>query len=291
MLSPASQHRLKINEEGQHQKVTANSGDDVQRHDAVLRGVFQVDFSRAKTIKSHLRRKDFKRHALKRYQVWLDSFVKYLHKTGFDSELEEMFVWLMLWHIDVGDWRRGLQLAHVALTANMSVMKGFERNIAEVICEEIVGGILKSGASVEYADLLEELAELLADEDMLDQISAKLCKARGLSCIDSTPKQAIQFFEQALRLDENVGVKRYLKVLHSKPKPKSCKAYNNVQEYSLSATAAAKMANITTPTLIRRAKKYPDRLPHIAIPFGSRTFYRFSPKHVRAYMRKYLVKN
>lgn len=294
MLSPAAQHRLKASGGGRVETPAAATVASekpntarIQNHESVLAGQFFADLHSMGHIKSRIRRTDKKRHALERYQVWLDSFME---RGGWQGRESFMFVWLLLWTIDVSEWRRGLQLAQFALAAGMGTPKDFSRNLAETVCEEIVGGILKTDDPAQYSDILETLAALVNGCDMTDQITAKLCKARGVVRLTVDPEKARELFLQALKLDPDVGVKRYLKALDNTKTPKVRTPSDSLQAFSLSATAAAKLANMTAPAFLRHAKKYPDLLPRVEIPIGKRTLYRFNPKHVRAYQKQHLIK-
>ena len=259
----------------------------IQNHEAVLVSQFFIDLKGMASIRSRLMRVSKKRHTLERYQEWLDSSI---HRQGWEGREITMFVWLLLWTIDVGEWQRGLYLARFALAAGMSSPKDFSRNLAETVCEEIAGGILKADKVVEYAGVLDDLAVLVEGCDMVDQITAKLHKARGIACLSDDPEKARGLFEQALALDPDAGVKRYLKALGKTNAPKVRTPSDSLQAFSLSAAAAAKLASMTAPAFLRHAKKYPDLLPRLEIPIGKRTLYRFNPKHVRAYQKHYLIK-
>lgn len=261
--------------------------DKVQLYESVIVGQFSADYHAMGHIKSRTRRVDAKRHALERYQQWLDAFMQ---RQGWEGREASMFVWLMLWHIDVGNWQRGLELARFALGVSLTSPKDFSRTLPETVCEEIAGGILKAGNPADHADVLEGLAALLSGHDMTDQISAKLHKARGMSLMDADPAQARQHLLKALELDSGAGVKRILQTLDSN-KPKTRSQPVNIQDFSLSGREAATLANMTAPAFLRHAKKHPDLLPRVEIPVGKRNFYRFNPKHVRAYMKQHLIKS
>lgn len=294
MLSPAASHRMKtsmarvasVPEPAMPAKADSQPLPAIEpRHEPVFVGQFNADFNQMAHIKSRVRRVDAKRHALERYQPWLTGFMQ---RNGWEGRESNMFVWLMLWHIDVGDWRRGLELARFALAAGMASPKDFSRTLAETVCEEIAGGILKAGCFTDNADVLEGLAELLAGHDMADQISAKLYKARALACIPFDTDKARQHLLKALELDSGAGVKRILKTLDGNQRqPRSQPV--NIQDFTLSGRAAAQLANMTAPAFLRHAKKHPDQLPRVEIPIGKRTIYRFNPKHVRAYMKQHLI--
>lgn len=294
MLSPAAEHRMKASvaraaslpEPAAPATPDRKSKPAIEpHHEPVFMGQFKADYHQMTHIKSRTRRKEAKRAAVEKYQQWLTDF---MHRQVWEAREINMFVWLMLWHIDAGDWWRGLELARFALAYGMCSPKDFSRTLAETVCEEIAGGILKSGNAADHADLLAELSKQVGGHDMADQIAAKLHKAQGLAMLNSDPEQARAQLLKALELDSGAGVKRILKALDgNQRKPRSQPV--NIQEFSLSGRAAATLANMTAPAFLRHAKKHPDKLPRVEIPLGKRTLYRFNPKHVRAYMTQHLI--
>lgn len=256
-------------------------------YESVLVMRFKNDLGCIRQIKSRIRRIERKQSILSDYQAWLDDF---LNRQCWENSEANMFVWLLLWHIDVGDWQRSLVLARLALSAGFVSPKDFARTLAETVCEEIADGILKTAEPSLHTEVLETLAVLVAEEDMTDQITAKLYKARGLARLATEPETARELFLQALKLDPDAGVKRLLKLLESSHKPKTRTPADQLQAFSLSALAAAKLINMTAPAFLRHAKKRPDLLPRLEIPIGKRTLYRFNPKHVREYMKQHLIK-
>ena len=285
MLSPAAKHRLTA-QTGQAVPLAPSAGNT---HQNLWLAQFDAELSQMSHIKSRTRRIKAKQQVLARYQDWLEALIEC---TDWTRRQKNMFVWLLVWHLDVGDWRHGLDLARFALNAGFTAPKEFARNLAETVCEEITNGILKADVCHNHLVLLDDLAALVESQDMADQITAKLLKARALARIPLEPEKARELLLQALELDPKSGVKRHLKAVDAitQPKPEREPAIN-LKEFSLSANAAAKLANMTTPTFLRHAKKHPDLLQRVEIPVGNRNYYRFNPKQVRAYLRQNLVKD
>lgn len=293
MLSPAAKHRLRTDPKPTVKPVrmpdhdAAATAKRAAQYEAVIREQFKADYHQMKRIKSRVRRSAVKGKVLVKYQGWL---VDFMRRSSWTVKESSMFVWLMLWHIDAGDWGWSLELAGFAIEQGLSTPKDFERNLPEVVCEEIAGAILKVGKSEQYREVLFGLVTLVEGRDMTDPITAKLHKALGLSLLETEREQAQRHFEQALKLNPGVGVKRHLQTLKGyKRKPK--RERPNLDAFSLSANAAAKLANLSTPAFLRHARKYPERLPHLEIPVGKRTYYRFNPHHVRAYLKNHLIEN
>ncbi|UJS23372.1 phage terminase small subunit [Thiothrix winogradskyi] len=288
MLSPAAQHRTGTRTTRAELPATAATVNPAREacHDSIIAAQFSADYHRMSHIKSRATRASAKRQALTQYQAWLNTFMV---QQAYESKAAIMFVWLTVWHIDVGEWQRGLELARFALAERLSAPKDFSRTLAETVTEEIAGGILKAGDTATHADVLDDLAQVVSGYDMTDQITAKLHKARALARLDTDPEKARELLLIAAQLDPNSGVKRYLKTLDAGAKPTPSQAPEKIADYSLSARAAATLANMTAPAFLRHAKKHPELLPRLEIPVGTRHLYRFNPKHVKAYMKHHLV--
>ncbi|WP_298613005.1 phage terminase small subunit [uncultured Thiothrix sp.] len=293
MFSPAATHRLKVQEQRPAPLVQAVAENfalpsALPHHESVLMGQFKADFQQLKHIKSRVRRNQEKQSLLGRYQGWLDSVLQ--EKTAsLVGTQASVFVWLLVWHLDVGEWLRGFELARVALKQGLAAPTDFSRSLAETVCEELVTGILKAELAPNYRLLLIELNALLAGQDMADPVTAKLYKALGLAYQHSEPEVAKAYFVQALERDSEVGVKRYLSALNGQGARRTREPVRDYRQFTLSAHAAAKLAQMTTPRFLRHAKKYPDLLPRLEINLNRRKIYQFNPVHVRAYLQAHLI--
>lgn len=218
MFSPAATHRMKVQEQAPAPLVQAVAENftlpsALPHHESVLMGQFKADFQQLKHIKSRVRRNQEKQYILTRYQGWLDSVLQEKESSLVGTQAS-VFVWLLVWHLDVGEWLRGFELARVALQQGLAAPTDFSRSLAETVCEELVTGILKAELAPNYRLLLIELNALLSGQDMADPVSAKLYKALGLAYQHSEPEVAKAYFVQALERDSDAGVKRYLNALN-----------------------------------------------------------------------------
>lgn len=155
---------------------------------------------------------------------------------------DEVFMTMLVWCIDVGDYAKALQLTEFALRHNMIMPDSFKRNTATYVVETIAEAFLKqlkTNADVEVSVLwkLESILENFSNEtlNMPDQVSAKLNVAAGKAelkyikaeidrnqgQIDAfTPEWVLHHsqhakmrFEQALLLDEKCGCRADLKAI------------------------------------------------------------------------------
>jgi hypothetical protein len=253
---------------------------------AVLEPLFVQDKKTIETVRSRARRVEVKRKCLTQYQEWLEVYrVADLARVSVNHR--SMYIWLLLWHIDVGQWERALVLAEPALKAKLTAPEGFNRSLIEMVVEEISKGVLGEEQPEHYGALLMTLLEWSQGYDLHDFIRAKLYKACGLAFSQDIPK-AVGYLEQAHKLNPRSGVQRLIKTLTT-PKTAKQKASKALHGFSLSASAAARMLGMTVPTFLRRAKKHPEQLPCLALPMGSRTFYRFKRSDVKAFLDQHVV--
>jgi hypothetical protein len=188
------------------------------------------DIQRLKQIKSIDRKIAAKREMLPEYQAWCDGLLdagrraetRELPPTGADDVLPT----IMVWHLDVGDWTRGLMLAAFVLRFSIPLPKRYERDAATLVLELIADAALKVQARGDAFPLyVLEAVELLTDGiDMHDQpraklfkaIGAELVRAAGMSTGDAvvtTIDRAAAVLTKAQDLHDRVGVKTMLRGL------------------------------------------------------------------------------
>lgn len=287
MHSLAAQHRRQA-EAGQNDLNNSDSAAVLaDLTTTVMQNQFQSDLNRIRYIKSRIKRTAAKQAALPKYREWVDSFMK---QTGYDDRQEQMFVTLLVWCIDTKVWDQALMMAAYSLELNLCQPRGFDRSLVEVITEELSDSALADAESGIHVAMLEQLLQSVEDQDMSDPIRAKLYKALGMALLTTDPARAESLLEQSLLFNPKSGVKRQLAMLQRQGGKPPLITAGNIQDYSLSATQAGKLAGMSTPTLIRHAKKYPEKLPRLEIPTGKRVLYRFNPRHIRAYMKNHLIK-
>ncbi|MCU7311821.1 terminase, partial [Escherichia albertii] len=99
----------------------------------------------------------------------------------------------------------------------------FGRTAATVLTEEICNPVLTQAGTDADADLsafiepLDTLREIVTDQDMPDEVRAKLCKAcafarRGLTDADNMAL-SLKLLREAMHLNPNAGVKREIATL------------------------------------------------------------------------------
>ena len=99
-----------------------------------------------------------------------------------------------------------------------------QRTLATVVAEEIADTAKKLATSNEITD--QQIAQVLrastitAEEDMPDQVRAKLARQVGELTEAFMPEFALEQFQTALKFDENSGVKGSIKRLEKQLKEK-----------------------------------------------------------------------
>lgn len=126
-------------------------------------------------------------------------------------------------YADCGDLPLALRIGAYVVRHNLIMPDNFGRTAATVLTEEICNPVLTQAGTDADADLstfiepLDTLWEIVANQDMPDEVRAKLCKAcafarRGLSDADSMAS-SLKLLREAMHLNPNAGVKREIATL------------------------------------------------------------------------------
>lgn len=170
-----------------------------------------------KQIQSIERKADAKRAMLPVYAAWVQGVLD-----GDSGLQDEVFMTVMVWHIDVGDFAGALPLAAYAIRHGLVMPDQYQRTTATLIAEEYAGMAIKAVEAGEPVDgqVLSEVLQLVEDQDMPDEVRAKLYKALGyvalaeVERLQSVPQQqacrqfALDQLQRALQLHDKVGVKK-----------------------------------------------------------------------------------
>lgn len=169
-----------------------------------------------KLIQSIERKADAKRDMVPAYAPWIEGVLA--ADTGLQ---DEVFMTIMVWHIDVGDFSGALPLAGYAIRHGLVMPDQYQRTTACLIAEEYATMAIKAAEAGEPVDTdaLAEVAQLVDDQDMPDEVRAKLHKAIGYSSLTSIPalpadqqqparQTALAHLQRALTLHDKSGVKK-----------------------------------------------------------------------------------
>lgn len=175
------------------------------------------DRVRLKQIQSVEQKIDVKRQLLPEYVDYVAGVLE-----GGAGAQDEVLTRVMVWRIDVGDIAGALKVASYVLQHNLALPDKFRRTLGCMIAEEVAEHALSqlvASASPVRLDLLARTQELTTEQDMPDEVRAKLEKAIARTMLleidpfapASTDKtwleQARAHFQRALELHEKCGVK------------------------------------------------------------------------------------
>ncbi len=171
-----------------------------------------------------------KREMLPEYRSWVEGLMAGALQAGAGVS-GDVLPTIMVWHIDVGDYTGALPLIEHVLHHKLPLPARYERDAPTLIVEEIAEAAIKAQAAGEPfdLDLLEHIEALTADDDMHDQVRAKLMKAIGCE-LDRAARAAadtggdalallcrsIVALKTAQGLNDRVGVKTTLRAVEKR---------------------------------------------------------------------------
>lgn len=180
------------------------TGDSYNLHKAAI----IEDSRRLHDIESIERKIEAKREMLPNYEGYVAGVLE--AGTG---QQDDVLMTLMVWYLDVGDLKTGLDIADYAVKHGLETPDRYQRKTANLVAEEVADFALKLAEDAEdKEDVREQVlrtVDYFADADMHDQVKAKLYKALGnLDQATGRTESAIAAFERALALNDRVGVKK-----------------------------------------------------------------------------------
>lgn len=280
MLSPAHAHRVKVEAGLETKPAQAINPQALTQYRAHLIKL-QVDQQRLAKIRSRQQRLKVKRELLQDYDTYLEGVLAGSHEL--QGRTDSVLIWCTVWTLDCGEVRRGLQLAHCALSRGMDTPEGFKRSLLETLSEEASKAILQTNPS-EYLPELEQLWQLTEGKDLQDMIRARLAKAYGLALLPEQPQRAEQLLSQAQALCPTIGVKGYLKKLQQ-GKPLAL-TETNAAVFDLSTRRAAQQIGVSIPTFLKYASLYPSELPFVCFESGKHRAFRFRTRDIERFIQR-----
>lgn len=170
----------------------------------------KLDFDRRrlKEIQSIERKLDVKREVLPEYEEWITGALE-----GGKGAQDDVLVTVMVWLIDVGQYRNAYPIIEYAITNKLIMPDQYDRDIPTVVVDEISDAALKAQKEGKNFDLdiLNDIRHLTDELDMPDPARSKLYKAIGFELYENAEyTEALERFKRALELNERSGVKRYI---------------------------------------------------------------------------------
>lgn len=219
MLTPAQRH---------FQQVMAERRGGSDQRDAETRTAHeQILFrlhmhkSSLSQIQSRQAKAAVKASILPEFEGWIDGTIE-----GDSGRTDPVITTLMVWAVDCSDYALALRIGRYVVKHGLSMPEdNYRRPAPTVLTEEICNPILNiattdAGAELAgYIAMLDELAEIVADSDMPDEVRAKLCKVRAFCRRNTedaeTKGEALKLFREAMSLNPGAGVKREIASLVS----------------------------------------------------------------------------
>jgi len=163
-----------------------------------------------KGIQSRKSKADAKREYLPEYEAYVDGVL-----AADNGGQDTVFVTVMLWRIDAGQYSGAMDLAAYAIRHGLAMPEGFNRDLATTVVEELADHALAldGGDHADLRDAIDFALDLVANTDMPDEVRAKGTKALGSLLQDTDPERAAELWTYALELDPKCGVKGQLERL------------------------------------------------------------------------------
>lgn len=203
-MTPARRHFERTMAEARSAEAPATRT-DANSYELMLAKLTE-DRRRLHDIQSIERKIEVKREILPEYEPWVEGVL-----AGDHGVQDDVLMTVMVWRVDVGDLAGALQIAAYALVHDLAMPDQYKRTTGCLIAEEFADSVLKSTEPIprETTEILMTTAEALADQDMPDEVRAKLMKAIGYGLDQLGNKEAAkEALTRALELHEKVGVKK-----------------------------------------------------------------------------------
>ncbi|HDR9512022.1 terminase [Burkholderia cepacia] len=158
-----------------------------------------------KAVESLERKADLKRQFLPAYDAWVAGVLD-----GAAGAQDDVLMTIMVWRVDVGDFRGALEIGAYALRHGLALPDQYKRSTPCLLVEEFAEAALRANRAGEpiQVDPLIDIEQLTAAADMPDEVRAKLHKAIGFGLAATYPANALDHLRRALQLFANVGVKK-----------------------------------------------------------------------------------
>lgn len=206
MATPAQRHYQRVTAARAAAQAAAD-GPKVMAGNAyeLMLAQLDTDKRRLKSIQSVERKIEAKRELLPAYEPYVQGVLD-----AASGVQDDVLMSVLVWRIDVGDLPGAIKIASYALDHQLALPDQYQRTLGCLLAEEFADGALKAiktGGAVDV-EALQTVASLTQDQDMPDEVRAKLLKAIGLGLEATAPGEALEYLQQALVKHEGVGVKK-----------------------------------------------------------------------------------
>lgn len=200
-----------------HGVVVANSG-----YELMLAQLAEHQRS-LKSVRSREDKASTKAEYVENYMGWVEGVLE----SG-NGEPDEVFITVLIWCVDAGQYSRALDMAAYAIKYEMDTPHYFTRTLPEFLMEEYSNAaISQKMATDEALQYLPRVLEMTEGHDAFDEIKAKLHKAYGFALVGrlnhstietstldaQAGAKALTLLMRAYQLHEGVGVKKDIEKL------------------------------------------------------------------------------
>ncbi|EMU5279673.1 phage terminase small subunit [Yersinia enterocolitica] len=210
MSNPVRRHRLFVAAQQSDSLSEAANLSHASNYELLLFKL-QQDMAQLGRIESIARKAEVKQGMLPTYQPWVAGV---LAKDS--GEQDDILMRMLIWHLDVGDITRGLDIAQYAIKHDLETPDSFKRTTACLIAEEVAAIAQRTLTDQKPLDTPQLLRaqQILTGQDMPDMVCARLHKFVGYALRqDGDHVLALANLKTALQLDDNSGVKTDIKNL------------------------------------------------------------------------------
>lgn len=208
MSSPARKHFMRLSA-AVSQAAESQTPAQANQYELMLAKLAN-DRRRLHEVQSMERKAEVKRELLPDYAPWIQGVLE-----GNQGVQDDVLMTVMVWRVDAGDIAGAVQIARYAIQHDLSMPDQYKRTTACLIAEEVADGAIKTiaaGNKVDVASLID-IVGLTQNQDMPDEVRAKLHKAVGYAFMESDKEKALGNLQRALALHEKVGVKKDIEKL------------------------------------------------------------------------------
>lgn len=211
MTSPAQAFRQRV----EAKKHSTTESQDSVKANAYEKQLLQLNEHKAelKAIQSTEKKAEHKIKILPAYLPWITGVLE----SG-SGRQDDVFMTVMVWAIDAGQWDLALQMAAYAIEHKLVMPDQYQRTTGTVIAEEIADAAKANPAAVPL-EILQQAMTLTDDVDMHDQVRAKLYKAVGVARTETGDLQGAEHaYTRALELNDKAGCKKDLEKVQAQLK-------------------------------------------------------------------------
>lgn len=221
MSSPAQRHRMAVlaaTAASAHHNAAPSPAAGVY---ALMMSALVNDMRHLKEIQSLERKISTKAELLPKYGDYLDGVL-----AADAGGQDEIITTLMVWHLDVCDFARGLELASYVIKHELTLPERYNRTVATLLLDEVGDAVLAGRVPHDSTTLgaLQMLAVVVDGQDAPDQARAKLHRAMGntLAALagpepagprSEMVRAALAQLKRAVSLHDKVGAKKDIEQL------------------------------------------------------------------------------